>query len=337
MRRHLRIGAAALAAALAAIGAPRLQARGEDAKAAAVMAHVRKALGGEQALTSVNALSIRAAFRRELAAGIPGGGGTFVIMSGGGAFGGGGSQVSGSIEIDVVLPDRFYRQESTSSGMQMTRIDGFDGDRPFIDMFSNSPGTRVTVDRPEDNPERAAALLKRTRSDLARLLLGLVGRTQAGMPVTYAYAGQAESPDGTADVIDVTGPDDFKVRLFVDSASRLPLMLTYSDVEPQVRTMTMRRDGPSRAAEGGAHGASRGDVTPEQQAEIEKQREQAGAAPRTMIEFRMFFSDHRETNGLMLPHRIARGTAEKTTEEWEIKDYKVNPDIKPDRFKVGTE
>ena len=50
----------------------------------------------------------------------------------------------------------------------------------------------------------------------------------------------------------------------------------------------------------------------------------------------LFFTDFREVNGLSLPHHIARGTAEKTTEEWDIKSYKVNPALKADRFKVGS-
>ena len=63
---------------------------------------------------------------------------------------------------------------------------------------------------------------------------------------------------------------------------------------------------------------------------------EAQAAPAKLIEYRMFFADFREVNGLVLPHHIASGTASKTTEEWEIKSYKVNPAIKADRFKVGS-
>jgi hypothetical protein len=50
----------------------------------------------------------------------------------------------------------------------------------------------------------------------------------------------------------------------------------------------------------------------------------------------VFFTDYREVAGLQLPHHITCGTADKTTEEWEIKSYKVNPTLKADRFKVGS-
>jgi hypothetical protein len=187
--------------------------------------------------------------------------------------------------------------------------------------------------------------LRRANSDLGRLLLGLIGGTQAGFPVQYAYAGEAESAETTAHVIDVTGPDDFKARLFIDIRTSLPLMLTYSEQEATVRTIT-QRGGPGGAqTSGGAPnvrvaGAGEGhtmrELTPEQRAEIDKQMKELESAPRKMIDYRIFFADYREVNGISLPYKISRGTAEKLTEEWEIKSYKVNPDIKPDRFRVGS-
>ena len=41
-------------------------------------------------------------------------------------------------------------------------------------------------------------------------------------------------------------------------------------------------------------------------------------------------------DGVALPRRIARGTGAKTTEEWDVTSYKVNPPLKGDRFKVGS-
>jgi hypothetical protein len=76
-------------------------------------------------------------------------------------------------------------------------------------------------------------------------------------------------------------------------------------------------------------------LTPEQRAEIEKQMKEAEATPPKMVDYRLFFSDYREVDGISLPHRIVRGTAEKTTEEWDVKTYKVNPTFKADRFAVG--
>jgi hypothetical protein len=330
--------------------ARRAEARGEggaqpDARAASVMAEVRKALGGEQKIASLKGLSLRADYRREMSAGPAGGGGMVIMMTGPGGPGGNGAQATGKIEIDVELPDRYLRSDIGAGGFALTRTEGFEGARPFIELVPNTPGMRVQADSPAADPARAMSALKRSHTELARLFLALTGGTQPGVNASYAYGGVAESPDGKADIIDVAGPEDFKARLFVDTESHLPLMLTF--VEPEPRLM-MRRGGrsgqrgnaPATEAPGGAPAATpRGDVTasltPEQQAEIEKQRKEAEAAPPKLIEYRLYFSDHRKVDGLALPHRIVRGTAEKTTEEWEVTSYKVNPVFKADRFKVG--
>lgn len=373
MRKQAIVGLVVIGAVAAGPAAGVLADGREDPKADAVMAEARKALGGEKKLADLKALSMRAEFRREAAGPVVAGGSTFVMIGGGGSFSSaGGGQTTGSLAIDMVLPDKFYREETTTGGFSITRVDGFEGDRPFLDLTSNSAGARVAADNPASDPARAKAALKRTNTDLARLMLGLVAGTQPGLPVTYTYAGQAESPDGTAHVIDVNGGEDFKARLFIDTATHLPLMLTYMEAEPRpIRMMQHGAPGSggtrvvtpggstttSGAGSSGSGGASASgsaaasasgsggatvstsplaNLTPEQRAEIDKQMKEAAATPPKMIEYRMFFAEYREISGISLPHRISRGTAEKTTEEWEIKDYKVNPNIKADRFKVGT-
>jgi hypothetical protein len=323
-----------------------------DAKAAAVMADVRKALGGEQKIAGMKGLSLRADYRREMSAPAGGGGMTFVMMGGGGSTSGG-QQTTGKIEIDLDLPDRFLRTDVGSAAFGLTRTEGFEATRPFLEVAPNSPGMRIQVDNPASDPARAKAALKRSQTDLARLLLGLTGGTQPGFAVTYAYGGQAESPDGKADIIDVTGPDDSKLRLFIDSETHLPLMLSYMEPEPRVVMRTMTREGaggrgsgaasaappPASAPHAGgtaASGPAMAGLTPAQREEIEKQMKEAEGTPPKLVEYRLFFSDYRKVDGVSLPHRIARGLGAKTTEEWDITSYKVNPSFKADRFKVGS-
>ncbi|HET7217303.1 MAG TPA: hypothetical protein VFJ02_04615 [Vicinamibacterales bacterium] len=347
--RNNSVKVAVLVTAFAAWLAAYPQAREQvDAKAAAIMADVRKALGGEQKLAAVTALSLRADYRREMSA-LPtgGGGGMTVMMFAGGPGGPGGpagGQMSGKIEIDVEFPERYLRSDIGSSGFALTRTEGFEGTRPFIEVVGNSPGMRVQADNPAADPVRAKAALKRSNAELARVLLGLIGATQPAFAVTYAYAGDAESPDGKAHIIDVAGPEDFKARLFIDTETKLPLMLTYMEPEARMVTRMMTGGAPPPGQHGGATatgaaGAAGGrlqDLTPEQRAEIEKARKEAEATPPKLVEQRLFFSDYRKVDGISMPHRIARGTAEKTTEEWDITSYKVNPTFKADRFKVGS-
>jgi hypothetical protein len=350
MQNQIRksIGTAALAVAAAAYSTAGGHAQPQaDAKAAAVIAEARKALGGEQNLAAVKALSLRADYRRELSAGAGGGATTFVMVGAGGSATGG-SQATGKIEIDVELPDKYLKSDVGSSGLTMTRTDGFEGARPFLEVVPGMPGMRIQVDNPAGDPARATSALKRGQGDLARLMLGLVAGTQPGFAVTFAYGGQAESPDGKADIIDVSGPEGFKVRLFIDVESHLPLMVSYMDAEPRVVTRTMTRDAGQRGAAppatvvapgssaAGATAAASTHLTPEQRAELDKQMREAEANPPKMVEYRLFFSDYRKVDGVSLPHRIARGLGAKTIEEWDVTTYKINPSFKPDRFKVGS-
>jgi hypothetical protein len=355
MRTTKAIGIAAIVCVVVGTrGVAGVRAQGSDAKANDVIAQARKALGGEKKLAALKGLSLKAEYRRELNAGLGGGGAMTLVMMGGPAGGAGGpsGQATGEIEIDVAFPDKFYRQDSGTGAMALTRIDGFEGARPFIDVVASSPGMRVTVDRPDGDAERTKAALKRSHTDLARLMLGLIAGTQPGFSATYSYAGVAESPDGSAHMIDVAGPEDFEARLYIDTAMHQPLMLTF--MEPEARPIRMMTRGPggggsantvvsphgttttATTAGQSASGSALSQLTPEQRAELEKQMKEAASAPPKLVEQRLYFADYREVDGLQLPHRITKSTAGKPTEEWDVKSYKVNPTIKPDRFKVGT-
>src|SRR5690606_13895022 len=124
---------------------------------------------------------------------------------------------------------------------------------------------------------------------------------------------RAEAPSGAADVIDVTGPDNFKARLFIDEASRLPLMLTFSQ-----RQMMQRPQPPADLK-----------TQEERRAWFEAQRERmAAAGPPPLVEAQLYFADYRPVNGVMLPHRITRQVDGAVQEQITIEKYKVNPSLK---------
>ena len=321
------VGFAAFAAAMTLIPPPPASARQTDVKAAQVLAAARAALGGETKLASMKGLSLRATYQRELAA-PPGGGGAVIMMMG---PGGGSPQMSGELEIDVLFPDKYIRVDTGTGPVAITRTEGFDGERPLLAVRSSSPHVRVMGDNVDADPERAKAAAGRARAELARLLLGLIAGTQPGFPVTYSYVGQAESPDGQAQVIDVKGPDGFETRLFIDATTHLPLMLTYMAPEARVVRRTMGGSGAPRRTPGSVPA----ELTAEERERLEQERKGLEATPPKMIEHRLFFSDYRDVDGVLLPHRIARGTATTTTEEWQITSYKVNPSLKADRFSVS--
>jgi hypothetical protein len=304
----------------ALVGATAIDGSAHQDRAAQVMTEVRKALGGEQQLAAVKSLALRASYQREMPPpGMAGGGRTMIVMEGGPA--GGSTQVTGEIELDVELPAKYIKVDTSTGFMAMTRTEGFEGDRPFANVVPANPGMRIRIDRPENDPAFTRMALERNQAELARLLLGMLGGTPSSFPVTYSHGGVAESADGKADIIDVKGPGSFTARLFVDMESHLPLMLTFRAPEPRIVMNTVDR---------------RSEREPDDERDrLARARQQAEAEPPKLVEYRLFFSDYRQVGDVRLPHRIARGTAAKTTEEWEIKSYKLNPLFKADRFKVS--
>jgi hypothetical protein len=65
------------------------------------------------------------------------------------------------------------------------------------------------------------------KQDFARLTLGMFGASFSGFPMTFSYVGEAEAPQGRADVIDAKGPDNFTIRLFVSQQTHLPIMVSW--------------------------------------------------------------------------------------------------------------
>ncbi|MCA1558932.1 MAG: hypothetical protein LC804_01215 [Acidobacteria bacterium] len=208
-------------------------------------------------------------------------------------------------------------------GVTLTRESGFSGDQPLIHNSSGHGGGNVRImmgapgvrpgetPTPEQQAQIDARMLRTQRQEFARLVLAWLAVAPAGMPLEFVHAGEAESPDGRADVIDVKGPDNFTAKLFVDTKTHLPLMIAYRAVEPRMRTVT---SGPAG--------------NPDQA--VRENLQEMAAPP--LSDIQLFFSDHRKVDGLTLPFKISRSVDGQPTEEWDVEKIKVNPVIKPDTF-----
>ena len=142
------------------------------------------------------------------------------------------------------------------------------------------------------------------KGELARHTLALLLRTDA--PVTYV--GVAEAEDASADVLEVTPEGQAPVKVFIDQATRLPLMISYEDVLPRMRM---------------ARGGQR--PTPE---EIEKMRRE----PPQKATFEVRYGEYRKVGGITFPHLMTTSANGEVTEEWTVDRLKVNPPLKPDAF-----
>jgi hypothetical protein len=323
-----------------------------------ILAAARQALGGEKKLEAVKSLAIEGRTMRISPAG---------------------TTTESDFEVSIELPDKFMRRDAVVNmgNMSIYRNSGFNGDGVINEMdtppqlagggnvvvmyrTTGSGGSTVTMGpggtvtsgtppTPEQQEAARRAMLVSAKQDFARMALGMFVKSPAAYPLTMTSAGQAESPDGKAEVIEVKGEGDFSARLFIDSATHLPLMLSWMAKEP----MTMVRrvtDGPGggsavtvggggAVAVGAAPGAQapRGNMTPEERDKMVKQMEEQtkeAEAKRKIVEYRLFYSDYRAVDGVMLPHRLQRSIDGKPAEEVTFDKVKVNAKIDAKKFTV---
>lgn len=67
------------------------------------------------------------------------------------------------------------------------------------------------------------------KQDFTRLTLGMFAATSSSYPLTFSYVGQAEAPQGKADVLEGKGPPpaNFTLRFFVYRDTHLPIMVSW--------------------------------------------------------------------------------------------------------------
>ena len=184
---------------------------------------------------------------------------------------------------------------------------------------------------PAMDPRRArVASLKQ---DYARLALGLFGASSA-YPLTFSYAAVAEAPQGRADVLDVKGEGNFALRFFINSETRLPIMVTWTTPPTNVIVTVPGQPPPASVAPGAVVVA--GPPAPPKDApkeEMDKYSKDVLAlrakAQATPIEQRLYFADYREVDGVKLPFRLRRAIGTETTEETTFDRFRVNAKIDP--------
>jgi hypothetical protein len=285
----------------------------ETGKAAEILASTRKAIG-DGTIDSLKTFSVQSTLQRNVGA----------------------MQINADVEILLDLPDKYLRSESVNGGGPMMirggGTTGFNADRPLqkadsggapggmvirmggpAGSFSNAPGEKPTPERQE---EMNRAIVRGARAEASRLMLGWFAMAHPALGAQYTYAGEAESPDGKAYVIDVNNGDNFAARLFIDEQTRLPLMVTYRAAQPRVI-----QAGPGRATSAAAA-----------QTDAAKQIQEMQRQPPVMADYTLYFEDWREADGVKFPFKMRRATGADTTEEWTVGKVKVNPRIDPKRF-----
>jgi len=273
-----------------------------------------------------------------------------------------GTSAENEFEMALELPDKYLMRSvlAAMGNMSVYRNSGFNGgqvieeiDRPPSLAGGGVMHIRIGGPLGATDPEKMTAeekadfdqkRLVANKKEFAKLALGMFAISPSAYPVEFAGGGQAESPDGKADVIDVKGEGGFAAKLFVDAQTHLPLMLSWMDKEPITMTMTTGgAPGAGMAASGGSatitHVERSGGTppTPEEREKMMKdldaRRKEAEAKART-VEYRVYYSDYKSVGGVQLPHRIQRAIDGKPTEEMVFDTFKVNAKVDAKKFQV---
>jgi hypothetical protein len=289
--------AAAALFAVATVGF--VGAESNEAKAAALVARLRQALGGDAKLATVKGLSFQADMRR--------------VLQGDGSQAG--PEMSGDISLDLGDATHYLYVDSFSPmpGMPPVSIGAaIDGENQWMGPISAPMGNVVIRADGGGDASRLRARLEKDRSRLSIALLA--GSNLPG--VEFTYAGPAESPGGKAEVLEVKGPGDFKGRLFLDEKTSRPMMIVYQEA---ARRMAIQRGGSGATPSGHGSEAAAGP---------------SGSVPAPeMKEAQMFLSDYKSEGGVQFPHSVTIKVQDGPTEEWTVQRIRVNPAFGADHFK----
>jgi hypothetical protein len=313
-------------------------------EAAVVLSAAREALGGEKRVSSVKTV-IASGHTRQLQ---------------------GDNLVPILFEINIELPDKYVRTDEIPARESGPSSRGFNGDGLVQSGEAPGPGGRRGGPPPPGGPGAAppagadgkpappggAAAGGRgpagpppnptvpVKQDFTRLTLGMFATSFSSYPLSFGHAGQAEAPEGKADVLDVKGAGNFSARLFIDSKTHLPLMLSWT-TPPNLVPVVAGQKPPANLPPGAVTFETPMPPPDSATAEQKKQFEEEALAARKKAmastrptENRIYYADYRDVDGLKLPFRIRRAVGATTVEETIFDRYRLNARVDPRKFEV---
>ena len=346
--------------------------------ATAVLAEAREALGGEKRLSAVKNFIVTGRTRQVR----------------------GDNLVPIEFEIATELPDKYVRKDEIPAQESGPTSTGFNGDEliqlPVPAAPTGPPGAgRAGGPATPPSPAQLETMRKtrvdNVKQDFVRLTLGMFAGSFSSYPLKFTYVGQAEAPQGKADVLEAKAPPNFTLRLFVNSQTHLPIMVSWQ--APGRPTPPGRGGAPGAPPPGGgaappsagqgpppsgppagrgtnpappqvppAAAPAAGAPAPAGQAPAAGAPAPAGQAPAAgapgqapagapapgpgaaaggrsgppaaPVEYRIYYADYRDVDGLQWPFRLRRATGTETTEETIFDRFRINTKIDPKKFEV---
>jgi hypothetical protein len=256
-------------------------------------------------------------------------------------------------EIAIELPDKYVRKDEVPAEESGPTATGFTGTEVIQTgaqpARGGGPGRAggppaaggTPAGAPAPTPEQLAAQnrarLTSARQEFTRLSLGLLANSLPVYPLTFAFAAQAAAPQGTADVLDVTGDGNFAARLFINHETHLPIMVSWQAPPTSVILTTPGQPPPANVPAGavlvpGPAAPAATASQEEKDAYTKTTNDLRRAAQARPVEHRLYYADYRNVDGIVLPFRIRRAIGADTTEETTFDRFRLNAKIDPRKF-----
>ncbi len=268
-----------------------------------ILAQAREAAGGEAKLRAVQSLAWSGKSRRQ------------VMMRMGGGGGGEGQSMmrEAEFESEALLPDKYQRKDTTeimNGSATMISTSGFNGDALIqkMETIGEVPNF-MSGNPPTPTAEENAQRVRRMKQDFVRQWMGWLFEPPASLGITFRSAGQEDSKGVKLDVVEASGPDQFNAKLYFDSASHRLVKIRYRAPQPRMQRVMM-----------GGGGRAEGPPPPQE--------------PPADADYESNYSDFRAVDGIQIPHKIVRTMNGEPADETELKKVRINPNLKPDRFKT---
>lgn len=248
-------------------------------------------------------------------------------------------------EWALELPGKYVRKDESPAEESDPTSAGFNGDDLIQIPAPTLPPAMAA--RPGGPPPPTPAQLQAQRrarvltvkQDFVRFAIGLFADSFVTYPLTFGYAGSAEAPQGKADVIDVRGEGSFALRLFVNAATHVPIMVSWQLPPTNVIITAPGQPAPSTVAPGavvvtGPPAPAAGASQAEKDTYAKEVLALRAKAQGTPVEHRIYFADYRDVDGVQFPFRLRRAIGTETTEETTFDRYRINSKVDPKKFDV---
>jgi hypothetical protein len=306
------------------------EANANMARALDLLKQAREAMGGEDALKSLQSLSITGTAKR-----------TFQDQNGQT------QEKTGKLQLYLAMSGKVVEQGALKLS-EPTEAGATHGDRVII--IKKAPGEESSG--AEDQPRKRVMRLNgppHPPMGIApvHFLISIMGGTTPFV-VDYSYAGETQTASGGADIIEAKYPGGLVVRLSLDKQSHLPVSMTYRTLMPPPIGAGQRVFFRHRIGTEGE-----GDVMPAPvpgdealpdvlierdesavKGQPSQEKFQIPVPPPQEMEAQVSFSDFRVVGGILLPHRITQSfDGGKAVETWEVESYEINGPSRLERIK----